>query len=112
MTIEHKLEEEFEVHEYLEAREGTETNRQRNSSHAHIGSTKLNSEEDKHDSESISVRNGEFSEAKAKRRRRKKGQKTQNKQAQEFKARVVSLVINRQLNSMLDSLSLQSNSCY
>ena len=49
---------------------------------------------------------------KTKKKRKRKGQKGQSKVVEEFKEKVISLVMNKQLNNMLDSLSMQSNSSY
>ena len=49
---------------------------------------------------------------KTKKKRKRKGQKGQSKVVEEFKEKVITLVMNKQLNNMLDSLSMQSNSSY
>ena len=58
------------------------------------------------------MNNIEFSDVKTKKKKRKRGHNHQHKVVEEFKEKIVSLIINKQLNNMLDNLSMQSNSSY
>lgn len=49
---------------------------------------------------------------KCRKKKKRKGQKTQNKIIEDFKAKITSVIMNKQLNQMLDNLSMQSNSSY